>query len=102
MPATRNTLPLGTKYHTTLRREGEMEIVRLYATDIVTVTFRDDKPVICKLNTGGFNTATTFRRMNEALAHFDLLGPGRMFPQRVGRSDFHTTFAGVIVRTNEE
>lgn len=100
MPATRNILPLGQKYHTSLRTEGEMDIVRLYATDIVTVTFRNDKPVICKLFTGGHNTQTTFRRMNEALAHFGLVGPGRMFEHRVGASDFRDTHA--IVRTNEE
>jgi hypothetical protein len=102
MPATRDTLPLGTKYHTSIRTEGELTIVRLYGTDIVTVTMRGGVPVICKLYTGGFGTPTTYRRMNEALAHFRLLGPGRMFEHRVGTEDFRHAGCNSIVRTNEE
>jgi hypothetical protein len=100
MPATRSTLPIGTKYHTSLRTEGELTIVRLYDTDIVKLSIRNGVVCVCSLDTGGFDTPTTFRRMNEALAHFDLIGPGRIFEHRVGKSDFIAT--NIITRTNEE
>ncbi len=100
MPATRSTLPIGPKYHTSLRTEGDNVIVRLYDTDIVRITMYKGKPAVCTLNTGGFNTPTTFRRMNEALAHFDLIGPGRMFEHRVGKSDFRGVYH--LTRTSEE
>jgi hypothetical protein len=56
-------IPIGKKYHTTKRREDGCEIIRLYNTDIATLGCDG----VVTLHTGGFNTATTRRRMNQCL-----------------------------------
>jgi hypothetical protein len=55
------------KVHTTVRNEGADTIVRYHDTDIV--RFNHD---YVWLNTGGFNTATTKRRINQAAEKYDL------------------------------
>lgn len=66
-------------YNTTVARDANGHVmVTLYKTCIARI---DDKAGIIKLNTGGFNTPTTFRRMNAALIEYG-------FPQRVGKADF--------------
>jgi hypothetical protein len=56
-------------------------MVVLYNTCIARI---DDRAGIIKLNTGGFSTPTTMRRMNAALIEYG-------FPQRVCKSDFKDT-----------
>ena len=57
-------------YHTVVRVEGEWTIVRLYTTDIV--KFRADRVIYY---TGGYETPTTARRMEEAARQFHLPPP---------------------------
>ncbi len=57
--------------NTTVVTEGGVTRVTLYATTIFTW---DRKAGIVKLNTGGYNTPTTLRRMNEVLHHFGMAG----------------------------
>lgn len=55
------------KYQTKIIREGLKTRVRLYFTDVVTIT-----PDCIILNTGGWETATTRNRMNQASNQFQL------------------------------
>src|SRR6185436_8413952 len=55
------TVPLKRKLNTTVRLEGLETIVKLYNTDIVT-----SHPQYVKLNNGGWYTATTRNRINQA------------------------------------
>lgn len=55
------------KKATTYEQQGEEIVFRLYTTNIVTV-----KPHEIVLNTGGWNTVTTRRRMNEISQEFNL------------------------------
>jgi len=55
------------KGHTTVRKEGADIIVRYHDTDIV--RFNQD---YVWLNTGGWNTVTTKRRINQVSKRFDL------------------------------
>ncbi len=68
--------------NTTVVTEGGVTRVTLYATTIFTW---DRKAGIVKLNTGGYNTPTTFRRMNEVLHHFGMTG------HLVAKADFRTS-----------
>lgn len=61
---------------TTVKQEGEWTIVRYHWTDIVKF-----KPGMAVLNTGGYHTATTMTRMNQAAREFGL-------PFSVGRKQF--------------
>ena len=54
-------------YHTAVRGTGRATTVRLYATDIVKFS-----PKSITLDTGGYQTPTTIRRMNEAASQYNL------------------------------
>ena len=60
-------IPLGRKGNTVVRADGNDTVVRLYSTDIVRV---NAERVI--LDTGGYSSTTTKRRMNQAAAEFGL------------------------------
>ena len=72
--------PFKTKVATTVRSEDESIIVRYHDTDIVKFTKEkgDSLPFLCnglttvELNTGGWWSATTKKRMNEVSAHYRL------------------------------
>ena len=55
------------KNNTRTRQDGNTTIVTLYDTDIVRIS-----PDVIALNTGGYNTATTKRRINEVLSHYGI------------------------------
>lgn len=75
-------------YNTTVAEESGVTRVTLYQTVVATY----DRPAgIVTLNTGGYDTPTTFRRMNEALHFWGLVGDGKPFPYRVGKSDFKSS-----------
>jgi hypothetical protein len=73
--------------NTAIREEGGKLIVRLYRTDIVTV---DRAAGLVTFNTGGYDTPTTIRRMNEVAHHSNLLD-GHKVPIRVAKADFRTS-----------
>lgn len=52
---------------TTVANEGKSTVVTYHKTQVVKFT---DKTI--KLNTGGYNTQTTMRRMNQAANEFEL------------------------------
>ncbi len=55
------------KGNTETRQQGSETIIRLYDTDIVQIA-----PDMVALNTGGHNTVTTKRRINEVLDHYGI------------------------------
>ncbi len=83
MPRTRDTI--STKTNTKIRTERHMAIVRLYDTDIVTIDREEHTVTFC---TGGWNTPTTLRRMNEACKHFNLRNAGTGAFISVRKADF--------------
>ena len=64
MATTKHTIPTGNKFHTHVTRIGAQDHVTLYAT---TIAIRDNEKGTITLRTGGYNTPTTIRRMNECL-----------------------------------
>lgn len=68
-------------YNTTIVDDGKTVRVILYNTVIFTWECNKSH---CILNTGGYNTPTTIRRMNECLNFYG-------FAHRVVKSDFKTT-----------
>ena len=57
----------GTKQATREVREGPTTKLRYHDTDVVEFT-----PTHVRLNTGGYSTRTTKKRMNEAATHYGL------------------------------
>jgi hypothetical protein len=80
MPATKPTIPTGKKFHTHITRIGACDHVTLYAT---TIAIRDNEKGTITLRTGGYNTPTTIRRMNECLNQW--VGPWKC---RVNKATF--------------
>jgi hypothetical protein len=72
--------------NTTISDDGNMVRVTLYRTVIFTL---DRTAGVVRLDTGGRDTPTTHRRMNECLHYYSII-PGSI-PHRVGKSDFATS-----------
>lgn len=68
--------------HTTIAHADGLTTCTLYGTIIAV---HDHKSQTVKLNTGGYNTPTTFRRMNQCLYVWGFIGNARRF---VGKADF--------------
>lgn len=82
---------------TTLARDASGVIrCTLYGTVVFTLTPEG----VCTVSTGGYNTPTTHRRMNDCMQHMGQAYPTRNgHPTRFGTADFRTvdslTFQGV-------
>ena len=63
----RNKVPIHKKKATKIRFDKDATVVKLYDTEIVTFT-----PYVIYFDTGGYQTVTTIRRMNQASQTFNL------------------------------